>query len=78
MSDTAQGLEALGEITGAPARVEQNVAVLRERKVDKLGRAYATGKRKNAIARVWVKPGKGKITINGKDSDAISRARCCA
>jgi small subunit ribosomal protein S9 len=69
MSDISQGLESLGQITGAPARVEQNVAVLRERKVDKLGRAYATGKRKNAIARAWVKPGKGKITINGKESD---------
>ena len=34
---------------------------------DKLGRSYATGKRKNAIARVWIKPGSGKITINGKD-----------
>ncbi len=69
MSDTAQGLGSLGDLTGAPARVEQNVAVLHERKVDKLGRAYATGKRKNAIARVWVKPGKGKITINGRESD---------
>ncbi len=38
-----------------------------ERKVDKFGRAYATGKRKNAIARVWIKPGKGKITVNGRD-----------
>ena len=36
-------------------------------KLDKEGRAYATGKRKNAIARVWVKPGSGKITVNGKD-----------
>jgi small subunit ribosomal protein S9 len=69
MSDIGQGLESLGEITGAPARVEQNVAVLHERKVDKLGRSYATGKRKNAIARAWVKPGKGKITVNGKESD---------
>jgi small subunit ribosomal protein S9 len=34
---------------------------------DKLGRSYATGKRKNAIARVWIKPGKGIITINGRD-----------
>ena len=38
-----------------------------ERKVDKHGRAYATGKRKNAIARVWIKPGNGKITVNGRD-----------
>jgi small subunit ribosomal protein S9 len=69
MSDISQGFESLGEITGAP-RVEQNVAVLREKKVDKFGRAYATGKRKNAVARVWVKPGKGNITVNGKTSDA--------
>ncbi len=37
------------------------------RKVDSLGRAYATGKRKNAIARVWIKPGSGKVTVNGRD-----------
>ena len=66
-----QGLESLGELTGqAPAPSNQEPVPLREKKVDKLGRAYATGKRKNAIARVWVKPGKGKITINGKASDA--------
>jgi small subunit ribosomal protein S9 len=41
--------------------------VIHERKVDAQGRAYATGKRKNAIARVWIKPGKGKITVNGRD-----------
>lgn len=39
-------------------------------KLDANGRAYATGKRKNAIARVWVKPGPGKITVNGKEHDA--------
>jgi small subunit ribosomal protein S9 len=38
-----------------------------EQKLDKQGRAYATGKRKNAIARVWIKPGTGKITVNGRD-----------
>jgi small subunit ribosomal protein S9 len=38
-----------------------------ERKVDAQGRSYATGKRKDAIARVWIKPGKGVITVNGKD-----------
>jgi len=38
-----------------------------EKKLDAQGRAYATGKRKNAIARVWVKPGTGKITVNGRD-----------
>ena len=35
--------------------------------LDKLGRSYATGKRKNAVARVWIKSGSGKITINGKE-----------
>lgn len=38
-----------------------------EPKLDKFGRAYATGKRKNAIARVWLKPGSGKITVNGRE-----------
>ena len=37
------------------------------RKVDSLGRSYATGKRKNAVARVWIKPGSGKIIVNGKE-----------
>ncbi len=41
-------------------------AVVREPKIDAQGRSYATGKRKNAIARVWVKPGSGKITVNGR------------
>ncbi|WP_337266584.1 30S ribosomal protein S9 [Oryzifoliimicrobium ureilyticus] len=40
------------------------------RKVDQLGRAYATGKRKDAVARVWVKAGSGKIIVNGKDFTA--------
>jgi small subunit ribosomal protein S9 len=35
-----------------------------------LGRSYATGKRKDAVARVWIKPGSGKVTVNGKDQDA--------
>ena len=47
-------------------------------KLDKLGRAYATGKRKNAVARVWIKPGKGKITVNDKDfTKRISPVPCC-
>ena len=40
-------------------------------KIDAQGRAYATGKRKNAIARVWIKPGSGKITVNGKEYNAF-------
>lgn len=48
----------------APA---QDAAPAHVRKVDSLGRSYATGKRKNAVARVWVKPGTGKITVNGRE-----------
>ncbi len=39
---------------------------IKERKVDDLGRAYATGRRKESVARVWLKPGSGKVTVNGK------------
>ncbi len=53
-------LKDLGVATEAPA------APVHVKKVDAQGRSYATGKRKNAVARVWVKPGSGKITINGK------------
>ena len=44
-------------------------AVLREQQLDKQGRAYATGRRKDAVARVWLKPGSGKITVNGRDQE---------
>lgn len=44
------------------------VAEKREKKVDAFGRSYATGKRKNAIAKVWIKKGTGKITINKRDA----------
>jgi len=71
MSDIQQGFESLGDMTGASkGSGTEHIAIVREKKVDKFGRAYATGKRKNAIARVWLKPGKGNITINGKTSDA--------
>jgi len=62
MAETVNSLEDLASI--APAVV---AAPVYEQKLDKEGRAYATGKRKNAIARVWLKPGSGKITINGRD-----------
>jgi small subunit ribosomal protein S9 len=51
-------------VTVTPAAPE--AAVKREPKLDALGRAYATGRRKNAVARVWLKPGKGQIVINDK------------
>ncbi len=53
-------------VAGTPAAAGSEVAPLREPKRDALGRSYATGRRKNAVARVWVKPGKGTITINDR------------
>lgn len=51
----------------AAASVAAAPAAPAEPKLDAFGRAYATGKRKNAVARVWVKPGTGKITVNGRE-----------
>ena len=54
--------------TAARGVVAETVAAPKyERKVDAQGRSYATGKRKDAIARVWIKPGSGKIVVNGRD-----------
>ncbi len=67
MSDTANSLsdlETLGAETVAPAAP---AAPLREKIVDAQGRSYATGRRKDAVARVWLKPGTGKIVVNGRD-----------
>ena len=54
----------------APPPPPQGIqAVLREQQLDKQGRAYATGRRKDAVARVWLKPGSGKIVVNGRDQE---------
>jgi small subunit ribosomal protein S9 len=53
----------------APPPPQQIEAVLREQQLDKFGRAYATGRRKDAVARVWLKPGSGKIIVNGRDQE---------
>lgn len=60
-------LEDLGELTGQVTPVEVDSASVYEQKLDAQGRAYATGKRKDAVARVWIKPGAGRIVVNGKD-----------
>ena len=57
-----------GAVEGTVAP-EAPTAPLREKQVDKQGRAYATGRRKDAVARVWVKPGSGKIIVNGRDQE---------
>jgi small subunit ribosomal protein S9 len=54
---------------GRSTQGPQMEAVLREQQLDKFGRAYATGRRKDAVARVWLKPGTGQITINGRDQE---------
>ncbi len=59
--------EAEAETPAAPPPAE--AAPLRERQLDKFGRAYATGRRKDAVARVWLKPGSGRIEVNGRDQD---------
>ena len=51
----------------APIQPPQPEAPLREQELDKYGRAYATGRRKDAVARVWLRPGSGKIVVNGRD-----------
>ena len=60
-----KSLDDLKSAVGAAAPVQAQ-AIERVPVRDKLGRAYATGKRKNAVARVWIKPGTGKVVVNGK------------
>ncbi len=62
MAETVQSLEGLSALKPAAAEAPKYV-----QKLDKQGRAYATGKRKDAVARVWVKPGAGRITVNDRD-----------
>jgi small subunit ribosomal protein S9 len=66
MAEILNSLADLKDASIAPAASEAPVHV---QKLDKYGRAYATGKRKNAVARVWIKPGKGQATVNGKPLD---------
>ena len=60
-------LTSLAELGTAAVATPQPAAPVYVQKLDKQGRAYATGKRKDAIARVWVKPGSGKIVVNDKE-----------
>jgi small subunit ribosomal protein S9 len=61
MADNLQSLDQLATLKPAAPEAPKYT-----QKLDKQGRAYATGKRKNAVARVWIKPGKGTITVNTK------------
>ena len=77
MVDQIRSLDDLGsavgqDIGGVLGDLSQTleIAAPREPRRDELGRSYATGKRKDAVARVWVKPGSGRVTVNGKTMDA--------
>ncbi len=73
MTEEIKSLDDLNEVvTGIETGTENaaatvEAAILREAVRDEFGRSYATGKRKDAVARVWIKPGSGKVTVNGRD-----------
>ncbi|MEY4160342.1 MAG: ribosomal protein [Pseudomonadota bacterium] len=56
-----------GAVAETPVAPAAPTAPLRDKEVDAQGRAYATGRRKDAVARVWIKPGSGKVIVNGRD-----------
>ncbi len=78
-NDTVESLSDLKELTGGEAQASAPEATsdvparpsapLRPQELDAQGRAYATGRRKDAVARVWLKPGSGKVTVNGRDQE---------
>ncbi|MEQ8604360.1 MAG: 30S ribosomal protein S9 [Marivibrio sp.] len=73
MADETQTLNDLsqlgGAVSGTPAAGGESAPTY-EPKIDEHGRSYGTGRRKNAVARVWIKPGSGKMTVNGKELGA--------
>jgi len=73
MADEVNTLEDLKDVVtesiGAVQGASEAEAIQREPQRDELGRSYATGKRKDAIARVWIKPGSGKVVVNGKEQN---------
>ncbi len=76
-SDLSDLKEVVGDASATDAAATEGEAEapaaptmpLREQEIDAQGRAYATGRRKDATARVWIKPGTGKVTVNGKDQE---------
>lgn len=68
--DEAPAADAAPVAEGTEATIAPvSTAPLREKKVDAQGRAYATGRRKDAVARVWLKPGSGKVVVNGREQE---------
>jgi small subunit ribosomal protein S9 len=71
-TQTLTSLDQLGEATGLtpaapPPPPAEDAAPAAKSSIDAQGRVYATGKRKDAVARVWIKPGSGKVTVNGRE-----------
>ncbi len=68
----AEDIKSLGDLETVASvdEASADTAVIREPKRDDFGRSYATGKRKDAIARVWIKPGSGKVMVNGKEMNS--------
>jgi small subunit ribosomal protein S9 len=66
MAETIQSLDQLSQLKPAASAAATDAPTY-VKKVDKLGRAYATGKRKDAVARVWIKPGPGKVMVNSRE-----------
>ncbi len=73
MAEEAKTLEDLKDLTaeaaGGDTGTGEEEVIERQPVIDAQGRSYATGKRKDAVARVWIKPGAGRITVNGRDQD---------
>ena len=70
MAEETRTLEDLAEVVEV-AEAPAEAVIVAEPEIDPQGRAYATGKRKNAVARVWIKPGAGRITVNGRDVETF-------
>ena len=66
LADLKQVMEGTAEAPVTDS-VEEIEAIVYEQKIDEQGRSYATGKRKDAVARVWIKPGPGTVTVNGRE-----------
>jgi small subunit ribosomal protein S9 len=69
LAGDAPAADATAAAQGVAETIAASTAPLREQEVDSLGRSYATGRRKDAVARVWLKPGTGKVTVNGRDQE---------
>jgi small subunit ribosomal protein S9 len=71
MAEETKTLEDLKDVTGLGSAPDVVESAYSEPRIDALGRSYSTGKRKDAVARVWLKRGNGKITVNGRDVETF-------